>query len=109
MFLLKTAALFVGSAIAEIIGCYLPYLWLRKGGSPWLLLPAASSLCIFAWLLTFHPAASGRVYGAYGGVYITTALIWLRFVEGKNLIASEWVGATVVMCGVAIMIFGWRT
>jgi small multidrug resistance family-3 protein len=42
--LLKTAGLFVVTALAEIVGCFLPYLWLRKGGPIWLLVPAAASL-----------------------------------------------------------------
>ena len=45
---MKTLLLFVATALAEIVGCYLPYLWLRKGGSEWLLLPAAASLAFFA-------------------------------------------------------------
>jgi len=55
LILLKTLGLFVVTALAEIIGCFLPYLWLKKQGSPWLLLPAAASLMLFAWLLTLHP------------------------------------------------------
>ena len=74
---MKTLLLFLVTALAEIVGCYLPYLWLRKGGSAWLLVPAAASLALFAWLLTLHPTASGRVYAAYGGVYITMAIFWL--------------------------------
>ena len=73
----KTLSLFVVTALAEIIGCYLPYLWLREGKSFWLLLPAAISLVVFVWLLTLHPQAAGRVYAAYGGVYISVALMWL--------------------------------
>jgi Uncharacterised BCR, YnfA/UPF0060 family len=57
MFLLQTAGLFILTALAKIVGCFLPYLWLRKGGSIWLLVPAALSLAIFSWLLTLHPAA----------------------------------------------------
>ena len=71
---LKTLGLFAATAVAEIVGCYLPWLWLRQGHSAWLLLPAALSLALFAWLLTLHPQASGRVYAAYGGVYISVAL-----------------------------------
>ena len=59
--MLKTLALFVLTALVEITGCWLPYLWLRQGKSVWLLLPAAASLALFAWLLTLHPTASGRV------------------------------------------------
>ena len=65
---MKTLLLYLITAIAEIVGCYLPLLWLRGQGSGWLLLPAAAvSLGTFAWLLTLHAAPSGRVYAAYGG------------------------------------------
>lgn len=78
MDLLKTFSLFVATAIAEIVGCYLPYLWLKQDRSAWLLLPAAFSLALFAWLLSLHPTAAGRVYAAYGGVYIGVAVICKR-------------------------------
>lgn len=105
--ILKTALLFFATAIAEIVGCFLPYLWLRKGGSIWLLLPAAISLALFVWLLTLHPAASGRVYAAYGGVYVATALAWLRFVDGVELSTLDWAGAAIALCGMAIIVSGW--
>ena len=63
----------------ELLGCYLPCLWLRQGRSALLLLPAA--LCLA--LLVLHPAASGRVvYAAYGAVCVSMALVWLRLVDG---------------------------
>jgi small multidrug resistance family-3 protein len=103
-------ALFILTALAEIVGCYLPYLWLRKGGSPWLLLPAAASLALFSWLLTMHPAASGRVYAAYGGVYIAVALIWLWKVDRVPLTRWDIAGASVAVAGMAIIVWGgWRT
>ncbi len=105
--LLKTAGLFVATAVAEIVGCYLPYLWLRKSGPIWLLLPAALSLAIFVWLLTLHPAASGRVYAAYGGVYVVTALMWLRIVDGVALSPTDWLGAVVALLGMGIIVMGW--
>ena len=80
---MRTFALYVLTALAEIVGCYLPYLWLSKRGPVWLLLPAAISLALFAWLLTLHEAAAGRVYTAYGGVYIAVALGWLWAVAGS--------------------------
>ena len=71
MFIARTLGLFIVTAVTEIVGCYLPYLWLKQGASAWLLLPAAASLALFAWLLSVHPTAAGRVYAAYGGVYIS--------------------------------------
>jgi small multidrug resistance family-3 protein len=104
----KTFGLFVVTALAEIIGCFLPYLWLKKQGSPWLLLPAAASLALFAWLLTLHPAASGRVYAAYGGVYVVVALLWLRYVDGVSLQTSDWLGAGIALAGMAVIVLGWK-
>ena len=52
--------LFVLTAVAEITGCYLPYLWLKQDKSPWLLIPAAVSLSVFAGLLSLHPTAAER-------------------------------------------------
>lgn len=106
MFLLKTTGLFVATAVAEIVGCFLPYLWLRKGGSVWLLVPAAMSLAVFVWLLTLHPAASGRVYAAYGGVCVATALVWLRLVDGIKLSMTDWAGAGIALLGMAIIVAG---
>lgn len=105
--MIKTTLLFFITALAEIIGCFLPWLWLKRDGSPWLLVPAAVSLVIFVWLLTLHPAASGRVYAAYGGVYVITALLWLRFVEGIKLSIYDWSGALIVCCGMLIIVAGW--
>lgn len=105
--LIKTAVLFFITALAEITGCFLPWLWLKKGGSVWLLLPAAASLALFVWLLTLHPAASGRVYAAYGGVYVLTALLWLRMVDGVKLSVWDWSGALIAFSGMLIIVMGW--
>ncbi|MGC6387055.1 YnfA family protein [Ewingella sp. S1.OA.A_B6] len=107
--MIKTSLLFFATALAEIIGCFLPFLWLRKGASAWLLFPAVLSLALFVWLLTLHPAASGRVYAAYGGVYVVTAMLWLRFVDGIKLSHTDWLGACVALGGMLIIVYGWKT
>jgi small multidrug resistance family-3 protein len=107
--LIRALALFVLTAFAEILGCFLPYLWLKKDRSAWLLLPAALSLALFAYLLTLHPAAAGRVYAAYGGVYIAVALLWLWKVDGVALTPWDLTGAAVALVGVSIIVWGgWR-
>jgi len=105
--MIKTTLLFFATALAEIIGCYLPWLWLKRGVTPLVLLPAALSLGMFVWLLTLHPAASGRVYAAYGGVYVCAALLWLRVVDGEKLSVYDWLGAGVALCGMLIIVAGW--
>lgn len=106
--LLHALTLFCLTALAEIVGCYLPYLWLRQGKSAWLLLPAVASLALFAWLLTLHPTAAGRVYAAYGGVYIVVALLWLWLVDGIRPSAWDCAGAAVALLGMAMIMLGPR-
>jgi small multidrug resistance family-3 protein len=102
---MKTLLLYIVTALAEIVGCYLPWLWLKGGKPAWLLAPAVVSLALFAWLLTLHDAAAGRVYAAYGGVYIAVAIFWLWGVDGMRPNAWDLTGVAVALCGMAIIAF----
>ena len=105
---MKTFLLFVATALAEIIGCYLPWLWLRQGRTAWLLVPAAASLALFAWLLTLHGTGVGqpeRVYAAYDGVYIGVALLWLWVVDQVRPTAWDCAGVAVALAGMAIIVY----
>lgn len=101
---ITTFCLFFITAIAEILGCYFPYLILNQGKSHWLWLPTTLSLAVFVWLLTLHPAASGRIYAAYGGIYICSALMWLRYVDQVILTRWDMLGGLVVILGAMIII-----
>lgn len=105
----STLLLFIATAIAEIVGCYLPYLWLRRGAPAWLLLPAAASLALFVWLLTLHPVNAGRTYAAYGGVYVATAIVWLWRIDGVRPDRWDVLGSAVAILGMGIIMFGPRT
>ena len=101
---ITTFFLFFVTAVAEILGCYFPYLILNQCKSQWLWIPTVLSLAVFVWLLTLHPAASGRIYAAYGGIYIFTALLWLRFVDQVALSRWDVIGGIVVLTGAAMII-----
>lgn len=83
MELVKVAFLFAVTAVAEIVGCYLPWLVIKQDKPAWLLVPAAVSLGVFAWLLTLHPMAAGRTYAAYGGC--TSLWRWSGFTSSMAL------------------------
>jgi small multidrug resistance family-3 protein len=102
--ILTTFFLFLITAVMEILGCYFPYLILNQNKSQWLWVPTVLALGAFVWLLTLHPAASGRIYAAYGGIYIFTALLWLRYVDQVSLSRWDLAGGAVVLIGAALII-----
>ncbi len=106
---MATFLLFAITALAEIAGCWLVWSWLRNGGSAWLLVPAAASLALFAWLLTLHPTATGRVYAAYGGVYISLAIFWLWRVDGVRPSRWDLLGVALCLAGMAVIMFAPRS
>ncbi len=106
--LLRLLLLFAVTALAEIVGCYLPWLVIKHGKPLWLLLPAAVSLGAFAWLLTLHPTAAGRTYAAYGGVYIAVAIGWLWAAEGIRPSRWDVIGSLIALTGMAIIMLSAR-
>jgi small multidrug resistance family-3 protein len=104
--LVRASGLFVLTAVAEIVGCYLPYLWLRHGRSGWWLLPSAMSLALFAWLLSLHPGPAGRTYAAYGAVYVAAAVVWMAIVEGQRPDRWDLIGVAVALLGMGIIVLG---
>ncbi|NLC61128.1 MAG: YnfA family protein [Gammaproteobacteria bacterium] len=104
----RIAGLFALTAVAEIVGCYLPYLWLKQGKSAWLLLPAAASLALFVWLLTLHPQAAGRVYAAYGGIYVSVAILWLWMVDSVRPSPTDVAGVAICIAGMLVIMLGAR-
>ena len=101
---MKLALIYPLAAVAEIGGCFAFWAWLKLDRSPVWLVPGVLSLIVFAWLLTLHPAASGRIYAAYGGIYIFSALIWLRFVDQVALSRWDLLGGAIVLTGAALII-----
>lgn len=106
---LLSFAAFAGAAAAEIAGCFAFWAWLRLGKSAWLLVPGVACLVLFACLLTFVEAgAAGRAYAAYGGVYVAAAVLWLWAWEGVTPDRWDLLGATLMLAGTAVILFGPR-
>jgi small multidrug resistance family-3 protein len=107
---MKTFILFFITALAEISGCFAAYAVLRLGRHPLWLLPGAAALALFAWLLTLHPTeGAGRIYAAYGGVYIAASLLWLWQVEGLVPDRYDFTGVFLCLLGAGIIMLAPRT
>ena len=101
---ISALGLFALTAVAEIVGCWLILQAVSAGKPWWYWLPGTCSLLLFAWLLSFHPVASGRVYAAYGGIYVLTALDWLRVVDGIRPVLADYFGAGLILLGALIIV-----
>jgi small multidrug resistance family-3 protein len=102
---ISTLLLFAITAFFEILGCYSVYSWLKLGKSAYYLILASVSLALFAWFLTFHPSSTGRVYAAYGGVYVAMSVLWLWL--GEKQFPDRWdlIGTIVTLIGMGIIAF----
>ena len=106
---MQTILIYVGAAIAEIAGCFAFWAWLKLDKPIWWLVPGIMLLAFFAYLLTFiDNAAAGRVYAAYGGVYIATSLIWLWIIEGVRPDRWDVTGVAICLVGATVIIAGPR-
>ena len=106
---MTTILIYAGAAMAEIVGCFAVWAWMRQGASALWLAPGLVSLALFAWLLTLAPSDfAGRSYAAYGGVYIAASLIWLWVVEKQRPDAWDMTGAIFCAIGAGIILFAPR-
>ena len=103
-------ALYLCAAIAEIGGCFAFWSWWRLGKPILWLIPGVALLIAFAWLLALSDTnAAGRVFAAYGGVYIAASLLWLWLVEGMRPDRWDLAGAALCLAGAAVIVFGPRS
>src|SRR4051794_20486022 len=79
----KSITLFILAGLCEIGGGYLVWLWLRSGKGVWLGALGGLILFLYGVIPTFQPASFGRVYAAYGGVFVVLSLLWGWLIDGK--------------------------
>lgn len=97
------------AAVAEIAGCFAFWAWLRMGRPWWWVLPGLGSLAVFALALTrVDSAFAGRAYAAYGGVYITAAIMWLWIIEGRRPDTWDVLGGVICLVGTTVILLGPR-
>jgi small multidrug resistance family-3 protein len=103
---MRALVLFILAGLAEIGGGYLIWLWLRKG-THWVYgLLGALILVVYGVIPTFQSYPSfGRVYAAYGGVFIILALLWGWAVDKQTPDLYDVLGALVCLGGVAIILW----
>ncbi|MBM4064274.1 MAG: YnfA family protein [Planctomycetes bacterium] len=101
----KSVFFFILAGLCEIGGGYLVWLWLREGKSIWLGLFGAIVLVIYGVIPTFQPANFGRVYAAYGGVFIVLSILWGWRVDKIAPDKFDLIGGFIALIGVIIIMY----
>jgi small multidrug resistance family-3 protein len=103
--MIRSIALFLLAGAMEIGGGYLVWLWLRERRG--FLVGALGGLLLFLYgvVPTLQPAHFGRVYAAYGGVFVVLSLLWGWWLDGQRPDTADCVGASLCALGVAVIMY----
>lgn len=98
-------ALFVLAGICEIGGGYLVWLWLREGKPIGYAFAGAVVLVVYGIIPTWQPAHFGRVYAAYGGMFIVLSLLWGWGFDGTRPDKFDTIGCLICLVGMGIIMY----
>ena len=108
MVIAKSLLFFLAAGLCEIGGGYLVWLWLREGKGIWYALAGAVVLVLYGVIPTFQPTNFGRVYAAYGGVFVALSLLWGWSVDKIAPDRFDILGGLVALLGVFIIMYAPR-
>jgi small multidrug resistance family-3 protein len=101
----KSVLLFIAAGLFEIGGGYLVWLWLREGKSIWVALAGAIILVLYGVIPTLQPASFGRVYAAYGGVFVVMSILWGWKVDNIAPDRYDLIGGLICIIGVGVIMY----
>lgn len=103
--MLRAYLLFIVAGLAEISGGYLVWQWLRNGKPLWLGILGGVILFTYGVVAMRQEFASfGKIYAAYGGVFIVMAVLWGWWVDHRKPDVNEWIGGAICLIGVTVML-----
>lgn len=105
MDIIKSIGLFVLAGLFEIGGGYLVWIWLREGRSIWIGMIGALILILYGIVATFQTANFGRVYAAYGGIFIILAIFWGWIIDKKTPDKFELIGGFIALIGMLVIMY----
>jgi small multidrug resistance family-3 protein len=105
MTIIKSLSYFVAAGLCEIGGGYFIWLWMREHKAPWSVLAGAVLLVLYGFIPTLQPANFGRVYAAYGGVFIVLSILWGWRIDTIMPDRFDVVGGAVALAGVFIIMY----
>lgn len=106
--ILASLLIFILAGLCEIGGGYLVWLWLRENRPWWFGVIGGIILFFYGVVATLQPANFGRVYAAYGGIFIVLAILWGWKVDGFAPDKFDIIGGVISLIGMGIIMFAPR-
>ncbi|PAF52279.1 YnfA family protein [Helicobacter sp. 13S00477-4] len=106
--MIKSISIFILACIFEVGGGYLIWIWMKQNQSIWIGLFGAICIVIYGLIATLQTDSFGRVYAAYGGIFIIFSLLWACFIDGFKPDKYDIIGSIVILSGVSIMMYSPR-
>ena len=103
--IVTSISIFIFAAFLEISGGYLVWRWLKNHQGKILGLVGGLILFSYAVVMTLQPENFGKVYAAYGGIFVMSSLVWGYWIDKKKPDRFEIFGSIVVLIGIAIMFY----
>jgi small multidrug resistance family-3 protein len=101
----KSLFYFILAGLCEIGGGYLMWLWLREGRSIWFAFAGGMILVLYGIVPTLQPAHFGRVYAAYGGLFIVLSILWGWQIDKVQPDTFDLIGALIALIGVSVIMY----
>ncbi len=105
---IRSLLYFIVAGICEIGGGYLVWLWVKEGKSPLLGLLGGLILFLYGITATLQPGNFGRVYAAYGGIFIVLSMLWGWQIDGNAPDRFDWYGSLIALGGVLVIMYAPR-
>ena len=107
--MIKSLLYFVAAGLCEIGGGYLVWLWLRENRPFYYAVIGGAVLVLYGVIPTLQPASFGRVYAAYGGVFVVLSILWGWRIDKISPDRFDLIGGAVALVGVFIIMYWPRT
>ena len=107
--MIKSILYFFAAGLCEIGGGYLVWLWLRENRPFYYAVIGAVVLVLYGVIPTLQPASFGRVYAAYGGVFVVLSILWGWRIDKISPDRFDLIGGAVALVGVFIIMYWPRT
>lgn len=105
MNIVQSIPVFLLCGLCEIGGCYLMWLWLKEGKPAWVGIAGALVLALYGVAATWQNSSFGRVYAAYGGVFVVMSFLWAWKFDNYSPDKYDIIGALVVLLGIGIIYY----